>query len=212
MPARRPSSGSRSTRSSCSPRRSSSFGRKTDRGAFVWVVEHRVGWLDPVFVALSVVGYAGLVWIALAPALAIWAKRGVVATTALTAACVWVSDLTALAVKLIVGRPRPFAQVPEADPLLGGTLGSSFPSGHAATALAGAVILAVLVRRAIPALFALAALISFSRVYIGVHYPLDVLGGAAIGAAVGLAFAYALRVLPRPLGAPRRSAAARPRG
>jgi undecaprenyl-diphosphatase len=183
-----------------------------DRGAFVWVVEHRVGWLDPIFVALSVVGYVGLIWVALAPALALWTKRRIVATTAFTAGCVWASDLTTVAIKAVVERPRPFSTVPEADPLLGGTLGSSFPSGHAATAFAGAVILAVLVRRAIPLLLALAVLVAFSRIYVGVHYPLDVLGGAAIGAAVALALAYALRALPRPSEARRRSAAAQPRG
>ena len=183
-----------------------------DRGVFVWVVEHRVGWLDPIFIALSIVGYAGLIWVALAPALALWTKRRILTTTAFTAGCVWASDLTAVAIKALVERPRPVSTVPEADPIFGGTLGSSFPSGHAATAFAGAVILAALVRRAIPLLLTLAVLIAFSRVYLGVHYPLDVLGGAAIGTAVALALAYWLRALPRPLEGRRRSAAAQPRG
>jgi undecaprenyl-diphosphatase len=134
------------------------------------------------------------------------------ATTALTAGCVWLSDLTAIAIKAIVTRPRPYLTVPEADPLFGGTLGSSFPSGHAATAFAGAVILTMLVRRAVPLLFVLAALVAFSRVYVGVHYPLDVVGGAAVGAAVAVMFLYGVRALPRPLRVRRRSAAARPPG
>ena len=133
-------------------------------------------------------------------------------TTAITAGCVWASDLTTVAIKAIVQRPRPFSIVPEADPLFGGTLGTSFPSGHAATAFAGAVILAVLVRRAIPFLLTLAVLVAFSRIYVGVHYPLDVLGGAAIGTTVALALAYGLRALPRLSEAPRRSAGAQPPG
>ena len=176
------------------------------------MVDHRVGWLDPVFVALSVVGFAGLVWILLAPALAIWARRPLATTTALTAACVWGSDLLAIAVKTLVERPRPFERLAEADPLLGGTVGASFPSGHAATSFAGAIVLAYLVRRAVPALAALAVLVSFSRVYVGVHYPLDVLGGAALGSAVALAVVLLLRTPRRLSRDPQRSAGSRPAG
>jgi undecaprenyl-diphosphatase len=133
-------------------------------------------------------------------------------TTLLTAGCVWITDLTTLALKALVERPRPVMTVPEADPLLGGTLGNSFPSGHAATSFAGLVILAFLIRRAIPFLVVLAVLISFSRIYIGVHYPLDVVGGAAIGSALAVALAYALRAPPMLSKARRRSAEAPPPG
>lgn len=162
--------------------------------------------------AASIVGYAGLVWIALAPALAAWSGRPLLKTTVLTAGCVWTADLLATALKPIVGRPRPFHTVPEADPLLGGTVGNSLPSGHAATSLAGAVLLAVLVRRALPLLFALAALVSFSRVYVGVHYPLDVAAGAAIGIAVALTFVLLVTSPPTLSRARRRSAEAPPPG
>jgi undecaprenyl-diphosphatase len=176
------------------------------------VVEHRVGWLDPAFVVLSLVGYAGLVWVALAPALAAWARRPVLTTTLLTAATVWAADLLATGTKALVGRPRPFHELDEADPLLGTTIGTSFPSGHAATSAAGAVVLAVLLRRAVPALVALAVLVAFSRVYVGVHYPLDVVGGAALGAAVAGGVVLAIRRRRRLSGALRRSEAEPPPG
>ncbi len=102
--------------------------------------------------------------------------------------------------------------VAQADPLLGGTIGSSFPSGHAATSFAGAVVLVLLVRRAVPLLFVLAAAVAFSRVYVGVHYPLDVLAGAVLGTTVALAFAAILRAPLRPSEALRRSGAAPPPG
>ena len=184
-----------------------------DREALLWVVEHRVGWLDPVFVAATVAGYAGLLWIALAPALAALAKRPVLAVTAATAGSVWAADLLATAIKLWVGRPRPFQALPESVALLRGTVGSSFPSGHAATSFAGAVVLVLLLRRAVPALLALALLVSYSRVYVGAHYPLDVVAGALLGAAVALAVFTLL--LKRPLTSSRgrrRSEAAQPPG
>jgi undecaprenyl-diphosphatase len=125
--------------------------------------------------------------VALAPALAVWTKRSILAVTALTAVSVWTSDLLATALKEVFDRPRPFEEVGAAEPLLRATVGESLPSGHASTSFAGALVLAYLVRRAIPALFALATLIALSRVYIGVHYPLDIVAGAVLGVAVALA-------------------------
>jgi undecaprenyl-diphosphatase len=89
-------------------------------------------------------------------------------------------------IKSAVGRARP----PIADHALHAAVrlphGSSFPSGHAATAFAAATTLALLrpsLRR--PAL-GVASAVAFSRVYLGVHFLSDVLAGAALGIAVGL--------------------------
>lgn len=160
--------------------------------------------LDWLFVALSVVGYGGLVWVALSPLLALRSGRPVLVSTTLTAATVWAADLLALALKAATGRARPYETIAAADPLLRTDLGASFPSGHAATSFAGAVLLACLFRRAVPALLILAALIAVSRVYVGVHYPLDVLAGAALGTAVALAVVVLVRArLPTSGGRPR---------
>jgi undecaprenyl-diphosphatase len=159
-----------------------------DKSVFLWVVEHRAGWLDPIFVGLSVVGYFGLVWIALAALLAYLRGRSIPIPVALTAACVWSADLISLGLKAAVQRPRPFETIPQPDPLLGGaTIGQSMPSGHAATSFAGAVVLTYFFPRSAPYVFLLAVAIAFSRVYIGVHYPSDVIAGAALGTCVGLA-------------------------
>jgi undecaprenyl-diphosphatase len=168
--------------------------------------------LDPLFIALSVIGYAGLVWVALAPALALWTKKPVLAVTATTALCVWTSDLLATGLKEVFDRPRPFEALAAADPIMRGTVGESLPSGHATTSFAGALVLAYLVRRAIPALFVLAVLISFSRVYVGVHYPLDLAAGAALGSAVALATIAWLRARRRTSADPLLSEARPPPG
>lgn len=62
---------------------------------------------------------------------------------------------------------------------------TSFPSGHAASAFAFAVAVSRELPEAGPALLPLAAGVAYSRVYVGVHYPSDVLAGAAFGAVVG---------------------------
>ena len=89
-------------------------------------------------------------------------------------------------IKPLVGRPRPFV----ADPAIH-VVGAicrptfSFPSGHAALSFSAAVVLAHALRRGRAAWYLLAALIAFSRVYIGVHYPIDVVVGTLVGLAVG---------------------------
>jgi undecaprenyl-diphosphatase len=83
----------------------------------------------------------------------------------------------------------------------------SFPSGHAATSFAGATMLAHFLPRQRLLLYALAVAIAYSRVYVGVHYPVDVLAGAALGTAVGWAGITSLPMLGR--SRPRSRAARR---
>ena len=130
----------------------------------------------------------------------------------ITAATVWSADLLAVLLKRIVDRDRPYVVLPEAEPLLRWDASASFPSGHAATSAAGAVILAYLIGSRAWAVAVLAAAVAFSRVYIGVHYPLDVLVGAALGAAVALVAIVLLRRLRPTSAGRRRSARATPGG
>lgn len=183
-----------------------------DRDIFTWVVEHRSQPFDSLFVALSAAGQASILWIVLAAVLALLARKPPLFTTLVTAATVWTADLLTTLLKAIVDRQRPYEVIPEADPLLRWDVAGSFPSGHAATSVAGAIILAYLLGRWGAWLGLLAAAVAFSRVYVGVHYPLDVIAGALLGAGVGLlAIALVRRLRPTSAGPPR-SEAARPEG
>jgi len=129
----------------------------------------------------------GAVWAALGVAIGLWLGYGLlraIGLGALTAFVTFAADAASFGVKDLVSRPRPFQAHPQITPLYP-VHSSSFPAGHAATAFAGATLLAYFAPRAAPALLALAALIGFSRVYDGVHYPGDVLAGAVLGTVVG---------------------------
>ncbi len=102
-------------------------------------------------------------------ALAVILSRGIIATT----------------IHFFYYHARPFV-VYGFTPLIGES-GSSFPSGHAAWFFALAMVVWYANRKWGIWYFILAALMGIARVYVGVHWPFDILGGAAIGIASGIA-------------------------
>jgi undecaprenyl-diphosphatase len=112
---------------------------------------------------------------------------------------VLVAETVSGALKLWVARDRPPVSRPVPEPLLESPSTYSLPSGHATVAFACATVLALAVPRLRWAFYGLAALIAFSRVYVGVHYPFDVVAGAVLGVVIAIA----LRMLAAAL---RRSA------
>lgn len=95
-------------------------------------------------------------------------------------------------IKEVVGRIRPCRVLPDVRLLVGCGAGKSFPSTHAVNNFAAAVIFGYFYRSARPYLFGYATVVAYTRVYCGVHYPSDVLGGAVLGMllALGVLFAW----------------------
>jgi undecaprenyl-diphosphatase len=123
-------------------------------------------------------------------------------TFLLVAATSLVASLVTTALKYPVGRERPPSIVLDPEPLMEVPTTSSFPSGHALSSFACAVVLArIAPPLAVPA-FVLAALIGCSRVYVGVHYPLDVVAGSVLGVFVATALLMLLGGLRRSPRAP----------
>ena len=151
-----------------------------------WIQTLRTGWLDGVMVLVSTLGDAGAVWIVLALVLLCIPKTRRVGVTVALALVLDVIVCNGV-LKPLFDRVRPCTMNPAVELLVSCPSDASFPSGHTAASFAAAGAL----RAAgsclwLPGLV-LAVLIAFSRLYLYVHWPTDILGGIVVGAVVGWA-------------------------
>lgn len=158
-----------------------------------WVQAHlRCGFLDTVMPWITALGEYGALWILLTVVLLLrkdTRQLGVMMGIALALDVLFCNVI----IKPLAARPRPFALRPEIELLIRAPRDFSFPSGHTAASFAGAGALLFSRRRGRWAALVLAVAIGLSRIYLYVHYPSDVLCGAALGLLCGFLGVYFAR-------------------
>lgn len=135
---------------------------------------------DKVMPFITFLGDRGFIWILLSIFLIVNKKYrhiGILTLISLIL-CTIIGEVI---IKNIVQRPRPFVNYPSIDLLIKPLASYSFPSGHTASSFAAAGILAKYFKKYAALIFGLAGLIAFSRLYLFVHYPGDILAGIVLG-------------------------------
>lgn len=164
-----------------------------ESGIILWIQENIRGPVGNVFWQfITHLGDEGYLWIAMGVVLLFFKKTRPIGFTVLVSLLLDFLTINVV-LKELVARPRPFVVNELIEPLVGGVSPyRSFPSGHSGGSFAAMFALYRWVPKkiGIPALF-LASLVALSRLYVGVHYPTDILAGFVIGF-VCSALAYAI--------------------
>lgn len=158
-----------------------------DGNILLWIQENvRNEFLTPVMTFITHLGDAGWFWIVLALALVIIKKTrpvgGLVAVSLFGSLII-----NNVILKNLVARTRPYEAVEGLHRIIEAQADLSFPSGHTGSSFAAAVVIFIMCpkKAGIPALI-LAFLIMLSRLYVGVHYPTDVLAGMMTGTLIAV--------------------------
>jgi undecaprenyl-diphosphatase len=156
---------------------------RVDLAIRTWIVLHRLPFLTGVMWGLSAIGRGGIVWLLIAAVLTAMNRLRPREWAQLALALLVTSAMTDAVLQPVIGRERPFVRSLDVAVIGDRPTSGSFPSGHAANAFAGAVVLSRFTAAPALAWWVLAGAIAYSRLYLGVHYPSDVAAGALVGIA-----------------------------
>lgn len=164
---------------------------RADQAALLWINSHHNAWLDAILVPVSYAGDAGAVWIVVGLGLLVFG-RGRHRTTGLVllVSLFLVDRLVSMTLAHFFFRERPYVAL-EGVRQIGPRWGSSsFPSAHAHSVWIATLLLSSEWRKLTAPLVVFALLTMYSRPYVGMHYPGDVLVGAVVGIGAGFAIVY----------------------
>ncbi len=158
-----------------------------DGNILLWIQEYlRNDFLTPIMIFVTSLGNAGIIWILITVLLLLSKKTrkvGILSVCALLGSLL----INNMILKNLVARVRPYEVVNGLHLLIEKQVDWSFPSGHTGSSFASAVVLYRNLPRKYGVLaLVLAALIAFSRLYVGVHYPTDVLVAVITGSVIGI--------------------------
>ena len=143
---------------------------------------------DKIMISVSALGNGGFLWIAIGVLFLlmgfknkVWVKRGLLVLFSLGANAV----VCNLLLKPLVDRTRPYDLLGY-DILISPVGDASFPSGHTSASFAAATAIYAINKKWGIAAYVFAAVMGFSRLYLGVHFPTDVLAGALVGTAAAM--------------------------
>lgn len=161
-------------------------GRGLDWRLFVALRTHcHTRFVELPVIVFSTTGNWGFFWVGLAAALWLAGAGGGRALFQFTIILVYATLIFNYGIKVALKRERPAFDEPRLAPLVGTPSSKSFPSSHSAMSFAAACAFTWYHPQFWPLFFGLALAMSWSRVYVGVHFPSDVLAGTAVGLAAG---------------------------
>lgn len=142
---------------------------------------------------LSISGNYGLLWLGLAFAFWIGGAHSGRSMIVIMPIVVFSTLAFNYAIKSMLKHERPLFDEPGLEPLVGVPSSASFPSSHAAMSFAAATVFVYFSPSLWPVFYSLAFLVGWSRVYVGVHFPSDVVAGMFVGLASGCFWALFLQ-------------------
>ena len=122
-------------------------------------------------------------------------RKGKIVAITLIITIIITDQINSHIIKELVGRIRPCHSLPDVNLLVGCGGGKSFPSSHAANNFAAAYVITYFFRKNYFLFFSIASIVAISRVYVGVHYPIDIFVGALVGILIAYIVSASVRLI-----------------